>query len=78
MGIDTSQIITKLKQYYKTDDILSGKGGFWIKGHGFISLAKARRLVKVEAPKRPKKPKIQAWGDYATIAMLNQPRKKKS
>lgn len=52
-------------------EVIAGKGGFWLKGIGFISLTAARKLVCIEAPKRAFRPKIRAWGDFATVAMLN-------
>lgn len=60
------------QQGYK---VISGKGGFWLNGGGFVSLAKARTMTGIRAPKR--KPGLiqSAWGDWATVAMLNQKRK---
>ena len=57
-------------------NVLQGKGGFWVKGKGFYTLAQARKITGIEAPKRQLKEKLKPWGDYATIAMLNQPKKK--
>lgn len=54
--------------------VLQGKGGFHVKGQGFISLAKARRLTGTPAPPRPRRERMPAWGDYATVVMLNQRR----
>ena len=56
---------------------LAGKGGFFVKGHGFISTAKARKLTGVKGKTRNPPTRLQAWGDYATIAMLNSPRRRK-
>ena len=33
---------------------LQGKGGFWIRGEGFLSLANARRKTGIAVPSRPK------------------------
>ena len=52
-------------------EVVQGKGGFWVRGQGWISLAKARTLTGIPAPKRAKRARVQPWGDYATIAMLN-------
>ena len=56
-------------------DVVYGKGGFWIKGKGFFTLAQARKLTGIK-PTTTRKPKtvMPAWGDYATVAMLNKPR----
>ena len=57
---------------FDTEHIVSGKGGFWVREHGFFTYAKARKLtgMPVEHP-RPRKPRISAYGDYAIIAKLN-------
>lgn len=51
---------------------LYGKGGFWVKDHGHISLAKARKLTGIAATPREYRPRMM-YGDYATIAMINRP-----
>jgi len=56
---------------------LAGKGGFFVKGYGFISTAKARKLTGVKGKTRNPPARLSAWGDYATIAMLNAPRKRR-
>jgi hypothetical protein len=63
-------IVEKLSELYKTD-VCQGKGGFWIKNKGFMSLFKARQVTGISAPPRKLKPLQLPWGDYATIAMLN-------
>jgi hypothetical protein len=55
---------------------LAGKGGFFVKGHGFISTAKARKITGIKGKTRNPPTRLKAWGDYATIAMLNAPRKR--
>lgn len=65
-----------VEKYYGSP-ALAGKGGFFIKGHGFITTAKARKVTGVKGKTRNPPKKLSAWGDYATIAMLNQPRKKR-
>jgi hypothetical protein len=53
-------------------DACSGKGGFHIRGRGFVSLAQARKETGVNmAAKREPRMVQGAWGDYATIAMMN-------
>lgn len=59
------------QQGYK---VISGKGGFWLNDGGFISLAKARTMTGIRAPKRKPRMIQSAWGDWATVAMLNQKR----
>jgi len=62
-----------VEKHYKSPT-LAGKGGFFVKGVGFISTAKARKITGIKGKTRNPPRKLQAWGDYATIAMLNQPR----
>ncbi len=66
------ELTKKLGVSFDTDHIVSGKGGFWVRGHGFFTYAKARKLtgLPVEHP-RPRRPHMSAYGDYATIAMIN-------
>lgn len=52
-------------------EVLRGKGGFWIKGKGFITLAQARKQTGIDAPKRRTRGRQLPWGDYATIAAIN-------
>ena len=52
-------------------DVIQGKGGFWIKDKGFYTIAQARKITGIKATPRPRKARILAWGDYATIAMIN-------
>jgi hypothetical protein len=70
---DTGEVLKALKDMGK--EVITGKGGFFIKGEGFKSVAQARKMVNIKAPEREFRPRQGAWGDYATIAMLNQPRK---
>jgi hypothetical protein len=65
----SGEVLESLKA--KGHQVLKGKGGFLIKGKGFVSLAEARRMTGIEAPKRELRPRVSAWGDYATIAMIN-------
>ena len=66
------ELTKKLGVSFDTDHIVSGKGGFWVREHGFFTYAKARKLtgLPVEHP-RPRKQRIMPYGDYATIAMIN-------
>lgn len=52
-------------------DVLQGKGGFWIKGKGFYTIAQARKITGIKATPRPARERISAYGDYATIALIN-------
>ena len=53
---------------------LAGKGGFFIKGHGFISTAKARKLTGIKGKTRNPPTRLSSYGDYAIIEMINKPR----
>ena len=55
-------------------EAIYGKGGFWIRGQGFVSFAKARKLAGVvvsEELKRGPAMEQLPWGEYATVAMFN-------
>lgn len=67
---DREEIIEKLKQKHKTD-VVSGKGGFFIKGKGHISITKARKETGVKAAPRQKRGKSGGYGDYATIRKIS-------
>ncbi len=51
-------------------DVIHGKGGFWIKGHGFFTLQQARKLTGIKAPSK-ERTVLTPYGDYATIAQIN-------
>ena len=72
----TAELLKSVKAYFDTDDVVYGKGGFFVRGKGFISISKARSLTGLEAPKREFRGRALPWGDYATVAMFNQPRKR--
>ncbi len=65
------QVIEDLLSALYKAPVLQGKGGFWIKGHGFITLQKARKLTNTPGPKREPGKIMLPWGDYATIVALN-------
>ena len=56
-------------------DACAGKGGFFLRGRGFVSLRKARRETGINMAKTRQPAMVQgAWGDYAIVKMLNSPR----
>ena len=66
MPDDKSKLIKALKKHYKTD-VLSAKGGFFIKGKGFITLAKARQITGIKGKKRAPTKVHGGYGDYAIM-----------
>ena len=48
-----------------------GKGGFWIAGEGFVSLRRVATRYGIQSPRRQFRGRISAYGDFATIALLN-------
>lgn len=66
----TRQVLDALKA--QGHDVVHGKGGFWLRDHGFVTLAQARRMTGVEAPKRPMQPRMSAYGDWAWVAAINR------
>lgn len=65
----SQDVQNKLREMGK--QVLSGKGGFWIKDQGFVSLAKARKMTGISAPKREAREKVGPFGDWATIYYVN-------
>ncbi|NLW83515.1 MAG: hypothetical protein GXY41_03775 [Phycisphaerae bacterium] len=59
-------------------EIVGWKDGYWLRKDGhktFITTAKAARAAGIKPTPRPAKIALP-WGDYATVAMLNRPRRK--
>ena len=53
-------------------EVLGGKGGFWLRGHGHVTTAKARRMTGITAEPRIRRERV-AYGDYAQlIAFVNR------
>jgi len=63
------KLIKALRKHYKTD-VMSGKSGFFIKGKGFITLAKARSVTGIKGKKRVLRPKTGGYGDYAIMRKI--------
>ena len=63
---------TKVQQELQTAleaqgfEVLAGKGGFWLRGRGHITTAKARRLTGIAAEPRIIRERM-AYGDYAQL-----------
>ena len=47
-------------------EVMQGKGGFWLRGHGHVTTAGARRLTGIAAEPRVRHERI-AYGDYAQL-----------
>lgn len=52
-------------------EAMYGKGGFWIHGAGFFTLKQIAQQYAITPEPRIKRERLGAYGDYATIAMLN-------
>jgi hypothetical protein len=52
-------------------EAMYGKGGFWINGSGFFTLKEIAKQYGVIPESRVIHLRLGAYGDYATIAMLN-------
>lgn len=61
------EVLIALNKIKGEENVLYGKGGFWIKGEGWISLAQARKLTGIKAPKREPRP-IFISPDYYALA----------
>jgi len=64
------KLVEALKKHYKAD-VLSAKGGFFIKGKGFITLTNARKITGIKSiVKRTPRGKTGGYGDYAIIRKI--------
>jgi len=64
------KLLSELKKYFNAE-VLTAKGGFFVKGHGFISISKARKLTNVVSEmKRQPKSKTGGYGDYAILRKI--------
>lgn len=70
MNTNRSEIMSALEA--KGLNACFGKGGFFIQGQGWISMAAARRLTGIQAEPRVARERIAAYGDYAWIAAINR------
>lgn len=72
---DRGAVLEALRAKYGTDAVMDArsKGGFFVKGVGFLSLAKARTQLGIAAEKREPRP-AGAWGDFATMRAFAQTR----
>ena len=67
---DKQRLITALKEHYHTD-VLSAKGGFFVRDIGFIPLSKARKITGIKSTaKRTPRGKSTGYGDYAILCKL--------
>ena len=64
--IEVDKLTKALKKHYKTD-VMYGKGGFWIKGSGHITLVKARQVTGIKGKKRTPIKVHGGYGDYAIM-----------
>lgn len=48
-----------------------GKGGFFVRGQGFVTFAQARKLAAVAAKPIDRQCRHTAYGEYAIFAALN-------
>ena len=67
---EKAAIAEALRRHYHAE-VMYGKGGWWVKGHGHITVAEARRLTGIEAAPRAKRSRSLPWGDYASIAAMH-------
>ena len=49
-----------------------GKGGFWLRGHGHVTTARARRMTGIAAEPRIRRPRIAYGDDAQLIAFVNR------
>jgi hypothetical protein len=66
---ERDKIIKALEKHYKTD-VLYGKGGFFVRNHGFVNITKARKITGIKALPRATRAKSGGYGDYATLRKI--------
>jgi hypothetical protein len=55
-------------------EVLQGKGGFWLRGHGHVTTAMARKMTGISPEPRVRRERV-AYGDYAAlIGFVNRKR----
>jgi hypothetical protein len=67
------KLFEALRKKHGKDNVLGGgsKGGFFIKGHGHITVAKARKSTGVETSvKRSRKKKSHGYGDMGFLSRM--------
>jgi len=70
LSIEQKQkLIKALRKHYKAD-VMYGKGGFFIKGKGHITIAQARKITGIKGETRQPRPKTGGYGDYATLRKI--------
>ena len=52
-------------------EVLYNSGTFAIRGKGLVSLAQARKMTGIQAPKREVRERVTAYGDWAWVAAIN-------
>ena len=66
---EVDKLIKALKKHYKAD-VMYGKGGFWIKGSGHITLARARQVTGIKGKKKAPTKVHGGYGDYAIMRKI--------
>lgn len=52
-------------------EAVTGKGGFHIKGEGFVKAATVYRRYGLKSGRATKRERVQPYGDYAWLAAIN-------
>ena len=66
---EISRLVKELNKYFKSE-ALFGKGGFFIKGKGFITLPQARKITGLKGKPRVKREVSGGYGEYATLRKI--------
>jgi hypothetical protein len=72
-GVGTSRDVHRMLREMG-HQVITGKGGFHIKGKGFVSLARARKMTGIKAPRRKFRGTIGPYGDLGWVAAINRVR----
>ena len=63
-------LINELKALGK--EVIVGKGGFFIRGEGFLTTRQAQKLTGIKPKPRTECLRMSPYGDWATIQMINR------
>ena len=64
-----TKLIGGLKRHYKVE-VVYGKGGFFVRGKGHVSIPKARKITGIKGEKRRGKLVTGGYGDYAWMRKI--------
>ena len=72
MNSAQKELLPALQKLYGKENILAGKGGYWIKNKGFITTSQARKITGIKSSQtRQPAMVVGPAGEWAFVAMFN-------